>query len=290
MDGFLDYHAGEFRRAAQVLGEVEREFSAVPGTYFEQAFCHCFRLICLRNRGQLGELQRGFFEWVRDAERRGDRFTEASIRFNLNGIWLARDEPQEARRDLGRTSWIPPEGGYHVQHWYEQLARSEIDLYEGAGEGGLLRFRLIFAQLSRSFILRLHLHRCIARWLLGKLIVGAAKFARDRRPLLAEATKLAQQLEAEPFGFARTYSLLLRSAVAHQRGEKALAEQTLQATIRQAEEADLPQCASAARYRLGQLSGEDSGARLLGEARAWMREQEIRCPERMVEVWAPGFG
>jgi len=82
----------------------------------------------------------------------------------------------------------------------------------------------------------------------------------------------------------------LRSAIECRRGEKARAVQNLEEAIRGAEACDLPQCAAAARYRLGELVEGTRGAELVEAARAWMQEQQIRKPERMVEVWAPGFG
>ena len=150
MAGFLDYHAGAFDSAVRGLGAVEREFRQLPGTYFEQAFCHCFRLICLRNRGQLGELQRGFFEWVRDAERRGDRFTEASIRFNLNSIWLARDEPEEARRDLGRTAGSLPRVGTTCSTGTSSSLAPRSICTKGQGR----KVSLAFVRFSHSCLVR----------------------------------------------------------------------------------------------------------------------------------------
>jgi tetratricopeptide (TPR) repeat protein len=204
IEGFIDYHEGKFAVAAENLERMEGEFRALPGTYFEQVFCHCFAKICTRNRGLFGELQDGFFDWTRDAERRGDRFTEASLRLNLNGVWLARDEPGEALRDLERVSWIPPEGGYHVQHWYERQARAEIALYTGESRPGLDLFRGAMKALSRSFILRMRLHRSHARWLLGRLILQNAENHRSARTALDEVLHIARKLESEKVGFARS--------------------------------------------------------------------------------------
>jgi len=71
----------------------------------------------------------------------GDRFTEASLRFNLNAVFLARDQPELALEELSRVSWMPPEGGYHVQHWYAEQARAEHALYTGNVDVGLVRLR-----------------------------------------------------------------------------------------------------------------------------------------------------
>ena len=51
MQGFIAYHAGEFGSAVEGLTEMEQAFRKLPGRYFEQAFCHCFRLICMRLQG-----------------------------------------------------------------------------------------------------------------------------------------------------------------------------------------------------------------------------------------------
>jgi tetratricopeptide (TPR) repeat protein len=284
IEGHLSLHAGQFALAEKQLSAVEPVLKGQPGTYFEQAFCHCFRLICLRNRGQLAELQAGFFDWVRNAERRGDRFTEASLRFNLNNVWLARDEPDEALRDLSRVNWVLPQGGYHVQHWYEQHARAEIALYVGNGRQGLAQFRSVLGQLSRSFIMRMRLHRSVAHWLLGRLILASLDGEPAPRAALAEVSRLASALSREKVGFARTWSQLLAAAVAMRRQEAVRARELLLSAIREAELADLPHCANAARFRLAELFADNGD-----EAERWFNAQRILDPRRMVEVWAPGF-
>ncbi|HEY3665268.1 MAG TPA: protein kinase [Polyangiaceae bacterium] len=290
IQGHLDLHAGRFASAEQRLARVLQSFRRLPGTYFEQAFCHCFRLICLRNRGQLAELQAGFSDWVREAERRGDRFTQASLHFNLNNIWLARDEPEEALRDLERATWINPQGGYHVQHWYEQHARAEIALYTGQAATGLAHYRQVLEQLSRSFILRMRLHRSVARWLLGKLILSSAAMRPELAPdALREVSGIARSLWREGVPFARTFSGLLSAAVETQQRQPGRARRTLEGALAQAELADLPHCAEAARWRLADLGRGDAARAARASAARWFAEQRIEAPERMLEVWAPGF-
>jgi hypothetical protein len=45
--------------------------------------------------------------------------------------------------------------------------------------------------------------------------------------------------------------------------------------------------AACARRRLGQLLGGESGARLVDEADAWMREQKVVQPSKIAAVYAP---
>ena len=47
--------------------------------------------------------------------------------------------------------------------------------------------------------------------------------------------------------------------------------------------------AAAARRRLGEMLGGDEGRALVETADAWMRSETIVNPERMTEVFAPGF-
>ncbi|HEX6765073.1 MAG TPA: hypothetical protein VF103_06335, partial [Polyangiaceae bacterium] len=286
--GFIDYHAGEFAVAERNLYRMETEFRALPGTYFEQVFCHCFSRICTRNRGRLRELQAGFFDWTRDAQRRGDRFTEASLRLNLNGIWLARGEPDEALRDLERVSWIPPKGGYHVQHWYEEQARAEIALYTGESERGLERFRDAMRALSRSFILRMRLHRSHARWLLGRLILQRAEQERPSRAALSEVSRIAKQLEAENVGFARTWSLMLTALAELRRDRTNAARLALEAAVKSAERHSLEHCVHAACYRLAELGAGSERQAYRQRALAWAAVQGLRDPDRMFRSWAPG--
>lgn len=282
MVGFLAYHAGEYASAARTLAETEQALAALTGTYFEQAFCHCFRLISLRNRGQLAQLEAGYFEWLRRAQRRGDLFTEASLRFNLNIVFLARDEPDEADRELSRVSWMPPDGGYHVQHWYAQQARADIALYCGRVEAGLVELRRELAALERAMITRMRLHRCHALWLL-------ARFLLARRAPTPELDALAKQLRREDIGYARTWSLLIQAALEQQRGQPTAALVSLQRAVEQAKRADLPQYEHAARYRMGRLLGTEAGADHAQSALAFAAGEGIVDPARLFDVWAPGF-
>jgi hypothetical protein len=90
-------------------------------------------------------------------------------------------------------------------------------------------------------------------------------------------------------GHADTWCLLLRAAVASRRQRLGERHSLLEAAIRSARLNDLPHCEQAARFRLGSSLGGDAGAALQAQALAWFALQQIQNPERMLEVWAPGF-
>ncbi len=54
------------------------------------------------------------------------------------------------------------------------------------------------------------------------------------------------------------------------------------------EAADMALHAACARRRLGQVIGGDEGRTLIAAANEWMRGQEIKNPERMAAMIAPG--
>lgn len=268
--GFLDYHGGAFRSAEAAFVEGERRYrDETRGSYFEGGFCHWFRLNALRHRGMWSELSRGFEGWIRSAERRDDRFMEAAIRLNLNAIWLVRDRPDEALRDLERTRWSPPEGGYHLQHWYVESARAEIGLYAGDAKAALARFRPFMKALGRTLIPRMRIHRATMHWTLARLLLASGG------PLPA-IERLARRLRDERIGFATVWADLTWAAVLHRRGQRAGAEEALERAASTAERFDLPQYAAAARHRLGHAG-----------ARTWFADQGILDPGRMTLLWAP---
>jgi eukaryotic-like serine/threonine-protein kinase len=288
--GFLEYHAGNFRLSAQRFQEGESLYrNTTLGTYHEQSVCRAYRMLTLRMSGQFDELWRGLVETTLDAQRRSDRFLEAGLNLNVNQAWLARGQPEEALRRIEQSSWVPTDGGYHFQQWYEMQARAELDLYCGRAATRLVAVRAALRIVRRTYIYTVRLHRIWAWQLLARLLVASTPTAQTPKRALAEAERLAERIAGHDVGYAQTYSALLLAAVAHQRGDASRVRRALEHAVRAAEAAALGQYATAARFRLGQHIGGAAGRVLLTEARAWMQGQDIREPEQMLELWAPGF-
>jgi hypothetical protein len=173
-----------------------------------------------------------------------------------------------------------------MQHWYEQQARFEIDLYAGDARRGLARFRPMARELA--LVRRVRLHRVHILWLMGRILLAAADEGGDPATV-AQAAGVARQLAREGVPFARTYALLLKAGVEYQRSEHAACKRSLQQAADLADTHDYPHCASAARLRLAAVVGGADGAALGARGREWMAEQSIRNPTRMAQLWAPGF-
>ncbi|MBI4508668.1 MAG: protein kinase [Deltaproteobacteria bacterium] len=290
--GVVHYVAGDFHAALDELRAGENMFREQKGTAWELGSVRLFLLHSLRHLGRLKELRRDFDEYVRDAGRRGDRYTETTITRCHNVVWLAQDAPSDARRDLGVKTWAPPEQGYHMQHWYELRAHAELDLYEGEAHRTLEQRHDGFLALGRSMLLRVQIIRAESIWLRGRLALAKAEKATAgdvRGAALLEAERAARMLAKEHVGYADAWAWLLQAGIAAQSGNKDRLVACLKQAIALAEASFMDLCAAVARRRLGTAVGGAEGRSLIEQADTLMASEEIRSPERMIEVIAPGF-
>ncbi|MBI4508667.1 MAG: protein kinase [Deltaproteobacteria bacterium] len=293
-EGIVDFLAGEFPSAAEKLVEAEIRFrDRTTGNAWELGTVRLILLGALRHLGGFRELKRRFDEYARDAARRGDRYFETSLTRAYNATWLVEDKVAEARRDLERKSWTPPERGYHMQHWYGLRAHGELALYAGETAGAMARLGPSFAALGPALLLRVQLVRTESAWLRGRLALAEAAARNDdgqASRMLATARSAAKELLREGVNHASTWAALLQAAVLTLEGKTERAIGRLRETIALAETGSLLPCAAAARYRLGELLGGVEGKALVGQAEASMAEAGSRNPVRLFEVMAPGFG
>ncbi len=276
---FSAYYAGRFRHAVVLFEDADVRFRTLPHVAWEQNTVRLHRLRATDYQGAWGKLRALYDEYLRDAQRRDDRYVEASITRWFNVLWLAHDRPDLAGADLDRNVWAAPEEGrYHLQHFLELRARVELALYrgEGAAQGAWARPGLAAAE--RSHLLRIQIARAIADWLLGR--IAACEGA------IPEIELRAKKLTEHRINYATIWSGLLTAAAMAQRGDRAAAIAKLDAIAGMADEQTFPLCAAIARVRAGQLAGDDLK---IAAAVAWMTTQEIRDPIRMCEVFAPGF-
>src|SRR5207244_2520822 len=81
--------------------------------------------------GWIDELAPRYAQWLAEAEQRGDRYVATVLRRRSAILWLHKGDVAGALDALTQTRWIPPEGRYHLQHWYELQARGEAALVAG---------------------------------------------------------------------------------------------------------------------------------------------------------------
>jgi hypothetical protein len=278
-EAFVAYYYGKFRRAVEIFKDCDQRFRTLSGVAWEQNTIRIHRLRATDYQGAWGELRALYDEYMRDAQRRDDRYVGASLTRWFNVLWLAHDRPDLAGADLDRSQWTPPaEGKYHLQHFLELRARVELALYrgDGAAQGSWARPGLAAAE--GAYLLRIQIARAIADWLLGRLAACEGN--------VAEIEHRASLLDAQQINYCGIWSGLLAGASIAQRGDRAQAIARLAFTAELADTNDFPLCATIVRLRAAQLGHDRAG---IDAALAWMTGQDIRNPLRMAEVFAPGF-
>jgi hypothetical protein len=277
--GLAHYLGGRFTKGAEMLKEAEAPLRADSrGNIWEFNTVRVFRMFALRQLGRWREMRVELAEHLRDAARRGDRYAETSLARGVNMAWLVGGDPARARRELDEARWTPPEGGYHMQHWYELRARLEIALYEDDRETLASLFETGFEPVERSMLTRAQTLRTEMMWIRARAALALHTAGGDGA-LLDVATKMARKLRGEKVPYALAWALLVEAGIRARRGDEAGMKERLTAAAKAAKEADLEMVAAAARMALCDVRGDDA-----------MTAEGVTAPARMAAVLAPGLG
>jgi len=285
--GLIAYFCGHFPEAATWLGKAEGIMREQPaGKGWELTNTRVFLLLTLRCLGECRELDERVGELLRDAERRGDRYSETTLTRGLNLVWLVRDNVAGARRALERRTWSPPDGTFHVQHWYEVRAEAETSMYTGELLGHAEAILAGVAKADHALLGRIISIGIENNWIRGRIgLVRAAKGDPSGLALTAHAiAALGRRRES----YAQVWVTLLQAGVALVKGDVERGAAGLAAAEAIADAAHTGLMAASIRLRRGQLLGGDEGAALVATATAWMTAQGVRSPDRMARVWCPG--
>jgi serine/threonine protein kinase len=287
--GVSTYLAGQFHRGYQECTRgLDVLIQQTVGTTFERNTLRYFQVASLMHMGQLTELRRLLADYLRDAWRRGDRYALTSLTRMVSHAWLTDDDPEAMRQRLSSTDWVPPAGVYHLQHFYDFRAATELDLYEGridpAGDG----WRRPLWDLRRSGLMRIEIQRHETHWLLARLFLAQAAGGGGKRPL-ARAGRLARQLDRGRCPYTRSWAALVRAGVDSLRGRGPAAVGHLERARELAVANDQELVAACAAWRLGTRIEAAQGSSPSSAAGDWFARQGVANPERMCAVIAPGF-
>lgn len=289
-EGVQAFYKGIDTATAAQLQAAENELQRV-GAIWELNTARMFRLICLRRLGAFGLLREAYASYSRDAQERGDVYSETTIRRICNVIWLANDDPVGAIEEIGQTAWVTLEYGFHIQHWSELRARVQIALYQGRVTdaermnkliGALRQSRMRFAANIRPEF----------HWLLcGLSLLVSSQRAPDTNVINVSAADFRtslQRLDKESHDWVRVIRELMRAADMLRRGSDVTATLTvLRGAEMLAETLRMEFFARAARRRQGELIGGEKGSEWIEQVDEWMRKQGIRNPALMANVVCP---
>jgi hypothetical protein len=288
MSGLAAHLGGQFAPALDHLLAAERVFrDRCVGAAWELNAVRHFTLECFYYLGALERFRDASAEGLKEAHDRGSVYAATTLRTGLgNAVWLLGDEPGRARREVKEAmqAWSPH--GYHIQHWYQLIADTQIDLYEGDGDGAHQRLSAGWPALRRSMLLRVHHTGTVAVHLRGRAaLAGAvASDGATRTERLELARRCATRLRRRT-GWGAAMGALLMAGVEHVAGQATEARGWLSRAVEETGAQHLALFQAAARWAAGAIAG-DAEAAAAGEA--WMREHGAGAPGSLARMLVPG--
>jgi hypothetical protein len=280
---------GEFRRARELFERAEQLFrDRCTGVAVELATTFALKLYSCFYLGDMATLAQLVPDQIRQAEERGDLFAALSAKMSYcNLYWLLADDAEGARREADDAVARWSSDGFHVQHFAALTAQVNIDLYRGDGVAAWRRVQEQWRALTGSILFRVESSRMEAHSLRGRAALAAAHGdgnARDK--LLAVVEEQARAFDKARLRHTRGQAQLLRAGAAATRDDRARALVLLDEAVAACAAGDLALHAAAARYRRGQLAGDE---RLRDAGLDFLRRQRVRAPARFFAMIAPGF-
>jgi serine/threonine protein kinase len=228
--------------------------------------------------GDARELVRRVSTHLRDAEERGDVYSQRGLRgWRANVAWLVIDQPAEARVQLAMVAQ-PLAAGENAQlsHYYELLSAGQIDLYEGDAAAAVARIDALWPAIHEAMLTRIPSVRIEGGYLRARAALAlAASDGTDpatRARLVREAADFARRLRRERMVWSEALAAAVRAGVARVNGDAEAEPRALLAAALRFDEAQMTLYAAATRRRLARLVGDETMA---AEAAAAFAAQAI---------------
>jgi hypothetical protein len=274
--GIASFHLGKLALATRQCAEAADGFDRCPGAVKESFTSRLFGVVALGHAGELGAVREQLAVLLPAARARGDRYVVATLQTGLpNLAWLGADDEARARAELEAARPGLETVSYTVQHFFEFMARVNIELYAGSGHARCVVEEGL-PQLDRSLLSR-------AEW-----IAIQRAFFVGRAALLAKApsrvVKAAEAMEARatPWGTALAGGLRAGAHVAQH--EPGAAISRLRLAARAADASELALAACCFDFIAAQL-GDDVDGQASASARA--ARLGVADVERMSRVFPP---
>ncbi len=291
MGGIVAYLQGRWRESAELCVYSSKTLQQIcVNVHWEINTANVFCLYSNLWLGDLAKIRELCPDILRQAHDRNDLYAISSIESFIEPvIRMANDEAMigdVGLKDVAKTLW---KKGIHVQHGNVLFRQAELSLYQGMP---FLAHRYAKAHQdahNNSLTKRIQHLRCCGNELCARSCVSVAFEGVEKAQHIREAEKNTRRLKAEKRPDAIAYSNLILAGVANCYGNEERAVELLKSAHAGFQAVEMALHAAAARRRLGQLLGGDEGRALVASADAWMTNQQIRNPSRMVAVLAPGF-
>ncbi|MBI4852235.1 MAG: protein kinase [Acidobacteria bacterium] len=249
-----------------------------------------FRVRALFWLGELNELTNLLPTHLKLAKAQGDLLTLVNLQTRAAYILdIANDEPECAKMELEKTLSQWSNKYFHIQHFQGWVAETEIALYQNKANQAWEIFQAKWPQITSSLFLRIQYLLIEALHLNVRVIIALAIIEKDPANFHILLTTLEQkikQLEQEKMDYSIALALPARAALAVLRGNKNLAIEFLEQAQEKFKTQKMSLYLEATKYQLGLLT---SNLDLVNSAEKWMKEQKIKNPFAITNMFLPGF-
>jgi hypothetical protein len=248
-----------------------------------------FRLHSLGWMGRWKQLAEAIPAVLREADERDDLYLATFVRGRVGHmVHLAADRPDLARKAQGEAISAWSQIGFQVQHYWDWLACTEIDLYEARPEDAWKRIEARWRDLSRS---ALGLHQAIfieSRWLRMRAALTLGTGKASKPALLRRAARDAARIAKQGRSWGDALATLGRAGLAASCGDRAVATHLAGEAEERFAAIDMAHYAAASRRRRGELIGGKEGQALIDDADTIFTREGVANPSRLVCMLAPG--
>lgn len=298
--GVVQAFRGQFRES---LTSMDWAMQTLAGTgrasHFERALWQVYAVTALSHLGELKELGRRVGLALDEARQRDDRFAARNASFGRATLgWLAQDRVAHAfeQADLALT-WAPKE--YTTQHYQHFVSSIHSHLYALEGAKAWARAQTEWPQLKTNYFLSLAFVRDELLELRARAALGAAAelerrgqtalgTGENRDRLYEVALSCSDAIAKHGLVPCQAWAGYLRGLVAARRAQPSEARARFERAIADFDACEMALYREAARACLGLLLGGAVGKELLARARAYLDDQDVVAPARLLEMLAPG--
>lgn len=289
-EGMGHYLLGEWKDAVDRLLEADRTFreecAESPPEFRTLQAC------VVHSYWELGDfdgLQNRASRAVKEAEERGDIFTEATIRSGLcMQMHCIRDDAERGYDEATKTidAWTGTE--FDVQRYMYHVHSSFALLYQDRFEEAHERMNVCVSRSKTSMLAWVQLMRAGAHQARGLVTLArAAAEPAARSRLVKVALADAKRMAREDSLWSRAGADVIRGNAAGLLGDRDDAIGWLDEGMRKCEQAQMRGRSDAARWAMGVLVGGARGQTMIRDARDSLAERGVKNPDRFVRSLAP---
>jgi hypothetical protein len=280
LEGCWSASLGPSRAAEAILRE------RCSGVFWERFMSQLFPLISLMWLGEWKEISASLPSLLVEVRQRGDFFAETYLRTRLEWlVALADDDPARARAIVDEAIGRWSSDGFHLQHFQYMVSRVEIGLYDGNVAAAYEEHRRDLLALRRSMLTKaqivdIELHNMSARAAIALRAAGAAG-----APSAASVMGDIAAIEEHGATWGNALALALRASLSSLGDDPEATVALLQRAEDALRDAGMQMCATAARRRRGELSGDEALVRAADER---MTSRGAVRPDRIAAMLMPG--